>query len=194
MKKGIIKVLVLLAVFCLGVIGFGQLTNHTNQDLTTELGDASLPLVSLYMQDIQVNELRGYTSQMNGVYMRDTITPISEERILPIQIRLYDTRVDGLSCEIRSLDMERLISDFTVEDYKQEEGRISADIPIQNLLQKNEEYLLIIKVSSGEDTIYYYTRIIEEQDCYTEDCVASAMDFHRKTFDKTAADSLATYL
>ena len=113
MKKGIIKVLVLLAVFCLGVIGFGQLTNHTNQDLTTELGDASLPLVSLYMQDIQVNELRGYTSQMNGVYMRDTITPISEERILPIQIRLYDTRVDGLSCEIRSLDMERLISDFT---------------------------------------------------------------------------------
>lgn len=194
MKKGIIKVLVLLAVFCLGVIGFGQLTNHTNQDLTTELGDASLPLVSLYMQDIQVNELRGYTSQMNGVYMRDTITPISEERILPIQIRLYDTKVDGLSCEIRSLDMERLISDFTVEDYKQEEGRISADIPIQNLLQKNEEYLLIIKVSSGEDTIYYYTRIIEEQDCYTEDCVAFAMDFHRKTFDKTAADSLATYL
>ena len=36
MKKGILKVLVLIAVFCSGILGFGQLTNHTNQDLTTE--------------------------------------------------------------------------------------------------------------------------------------------------------------
>ena len=45
-KKGIIKVLVLFAVFCLGVIGFGQLTNHSNRDLTTEMADATLPIVS----------------------------------------------------------------------------------------------------------------------------------------------------
>ena len=36
MKKGIIKGLTLFAIFCAGVLVFGQLTNHANQDLTTE--------------------------------------------------------------------------------------------------------------------------------------------------------------
>lgn len=200
MKKRIIKGLTLAAVFCLGVMGFGQLTNHSNQDLTTEMADATLPLVSLFIRNdatneqMQVNELRGYTSQMNAVYMRDSITPIHDDRILPVKIRMYDTRVDGLSYEIRSLDMDRLIVDAVVEDYDEENGKINADISIQNLLEEEEEYLLILKLSSGKDTIYYYTRIMEEENCHSSQCVAFAMDFHEKTFNKEAAKSLATYL
>ncbi len=194
MKKGIIKVLVLIAVFCAGVVGFGQITNHSNQDLTTEMADATLPVVSLYAEDMEINELRGYTQEMNGVFMRDTVTPIGEERILPIRVRLYDTKVDGISYEIRSLDMDRLVSDTVVEDYKEEKSQITADLAIQNLLEENEEYLLILKLSSGKDKIYYYTRIMEEKDCYAGECAGFAMDFHTKTFDKGAADSLATYL
>lgn len=198
MKKGIIKILVLLAVFCCAVLGFGQMTNHSNQDLTTEMADATFPLVSLYIRDTDgttaINELRGYTSPMNAVYMRDTITPVNSERILPVQISMYDRKVDGLSYEIRSLDMERLIADSTVENYEEAQGRINADILIQNLLEEGEEYLLILKLLSGEDTIYYYTRIIEEEDCYTSECVNFVLDFHEKTFDKEASGSLATYL
>lgn len=200
MKKGLIKGLVLLAVFCLGILGFGQMMNYSNQDLTTEMADATLPVVSLYISSEQgnglreINKLRGYTTKMNGVYMRDAITPIGEERILPIQIRTYDTQVDGISYEIRSMDMDRLIADSVVEDYEQTKEKINAKLPIQNLLEENKEYLLIIKLSSGENTIYYYTRIIEEQNCYVDECIAFAMDFHEKTFDRDKAKSLATYL
>lgn len=200
MKKGILKVLVLIAVFCFGILGFGQLTNHTNQDLTTEMADATLPVVSFLVRGggtdgtFALNELHGYTSQMNGVYMRDTITPIAEDRILPVIVQMYDTKVDGISYEIRSLDMERLIVDDVVEEYEQTSSQINARLPIQNLLEANEEYLFILKLLSGEDTIYYYTRIIEEQNCYTKECAAFALDFHKKTFDKDASKSLATYL
>lgn len=198
MKKGIIKVFVLLFVFCGGIVGFGQITNHSNQDLTTEMADATLPLISLFVQNADewtaVNELHGYTSPMNAVYMRDTITPVNEERILPVEIRMYDRKVDGLSYEIRSLDTDRLIADTVVEDYEEAQEKITADISIQNLLEKNEEYLLILKLLSGKDTIYYYTRIMEEEDCYVEDCVAFTLDFHEKTFNKEASKTLATYL
>ena len=200
MKKGILKVLVLIAVFCSGILGFGQLTNHTNQDLTTEMADATLPIVSFSGWDketkntIAMNELHGYTALMNGVYMRDTITPIAEDRILPVTVQMYDTKVDGISYEIRSLDMERLIVDAVVEDYEQTSSQINVKLPIQNLLEVNEEYLFILKLLSGEDTIYYYTRIIEEQNCYANECAAFALDFHKKTFDKEASKSLATYL
>ncbi len=200
MKKGIIKILTLLAVFCCGVLGFGKLMNHSNQDLTTEMADAKLPLISLYMENpvtkeqMEINELRGYTAQMNGIYMRDAITPVSKERILPVQIRLYDTEVEGISYEIRSLDMDRLVVDADVEDYEQKNGKILARLPIQNILEKEEEYLLILKLDSGKDTIYYYTRIMEEEECYADECIAFVMDFHGKTFDREAAKSLATYL
>ena len=49
MKKGMIKLLVLAGVFLLGVIVFGELTNHSNEDLTTEMADATLPVVSFFM-------------------------------------------------------------------------------------------------------------------------------------------------
>lgn len=88
---------------------------HSNKDLTTEMTDATLPVVSLYVQTDsgdglkEINKLRGYTEKMNGIYMRDTITPVGTDRLLPIQVRTYDTQVDGISYEIRSMDMDRLI-------------------------------------------------------------------------------------
>lgn len=200
MKKGMLKIAVLIAVFCIGTLVFGKFTNHSNKDLTTEMADATLPVISLYIRDegtnelTEINELHGYTSAMNALYMRDAITPINKERILPIRIRMYDTQVDGISYEIRSLDMDRLIADTKLEDYDNEQGTIRADIPIQNLLEEGEEYLFMIKLESNKDTIYYYTRIIEEEDCHTRECVAFAMDFHSKTFDAQASKELATYL
>lgn len=198
MKKGIIKFTVLICVFFIGVQVFGQLTNHTNEDLTTEMADATLPIVSFYISDEtgrqEINELRGYTAQMQPVYMRDTITTVSKDRLLPLKIQTYDTRVDEISYEIRSLDAQRLIADSKVENYEEEKGKITAEITIQNLLEENEEYLFIFKLKSRNDTIYYYTRIMEESNCFPKKCVDFSMYFHEKTFNKDQASELATYL
>lgn len=198
MKKGMIKLLVLAGVFLLGVIVFGELTNHSNEDLTTEMADATLPVVSFFMkgegENQEVNELRGYTKEMQSVYMRDAITTVSSDRLLPLQVQTYDTKIDEISYEIRSLDASRLIADSKVEDYEEKKGRIKAELTIQNLLEENEEYLFIIKLKSGGDTIYYYTRIMEETVCHTKECVDFAMSFHEKTFDVDKARELATYL
>ena len=198
MKKGMIKLLVLAGVFLLGVIVFGELTNHSNEDLTTEMADATLPVVSFFMkgegENQEVNELRGYTKEMQSVYMRDAITTVSSDRLLPLQVQTYDTKIDEISYEIRSLDASRLIADSKVEVYEEKKGRIKAELTIQNLLEENEEYLFIIKLKSGGDTIYYYTRIMEETVCHTKKCVDFAMSFHEKTFDVDEARELATYL
>ena len=198
MKKGMIKLLVLAGEFLLGVIVFGELTNHSNEDLTTEMADATLPVVSFFMkgegENQEVNELRGYTKEMQSVYMRDAITTVSSDRLLPLQVQTYDTKIDEISYEIRSLDASRLIADSKVEVYEEKKGRIKAELTIQNLLEENEEYLFIIKLKSGGDTIYYYTRIMEETVCHTKECVDFAMSFHEKTFDVDEARELATYL
>lgn len=194
MHKGTIKAAVLLIIFIIAVLIFGKLTNHINEDLTTEMEDATLPVISLYEGGREINELHGYVTEMNAAYMRDTITPIGEDWKLPITIQTYQTAVDTISYEIRSLNAERLIANADVSSYEEKRGRITAELQIQNLLEAGEEYLLIIRLESGDTSVYYYTRIVQPQNCYVDECVDFVMDFHEKTFNDETTGSLATYM
>ena len=194
MQKGTIKAIVLPVVFVLAVIIFSFMTNQTNEDLTTEMSEATLPVLTLYDGKTAINELYGYTEKMDAAYMRDTITPIGENRLLPVTVQTYQTAVDKISYEIRSLDAQRLIANADVTSYTENKGMISMELPIQNLLEKNEEYLLVIQLESGDRMIYYYTRIIESQNSYVSECIDFVKQFNDTTFDSEKASSLSTYM
>ncbi len=194
MQKGTIKAIVLPVVFVLAVMIFSFMTNQTNEDLTTEMSEATLPVLTLYDGNTAINELYGYTEKMDAAYMRDTITPIGENRLLPVTVQTYQTAVDKISYEIRSLDAQRLIANADVTSYTENKGMISMELPIQNLLEKNEEYLLVIQLESGDRTICYYTRIIESQNSYVSECIDFVKQFNDTTFDSEKASSLSTYM
>lgn len=194
MQKGTIKAAVLSIVFILAVLVAGRLMNHTNEDLTTEMEDATLPVILMYQDGRELNELHGYVTEMNAAYMRDTIMPIGTDWKLPIAIQTYQTPVDTISYEIRSLDAERLIANADVTSYEEKHGKITAELTIQNLLEEGEEYLLIIRLESGDKSIYYYTRIVQPTECYVEECVDFVMDFNDKTFNDETTGTLATYM
>ena len=194
MQKGIVKAIVLPVIFVVAVVIFSIMTNQVNEDLTTEMADASLPTLSLYSNDVEINELHGYTEEMDAAYMRDTITPISADRILPVKINTYQRKIDEISYEIRSLDAERLVADAKIEEFETRSGLIQVDFQIQNLLTEGEEYLLIICLKSGDENIYYYTRIMEPVKCYVDESIAFVQMFHNTTFDKDELSSLSTYL
>lgn len=194
MQKGTIKAIVLPVVFVLAVIIFSFMTNQTNEDLTTEMSEATLPVLTLYDGKTAINELYGYTEKMDAAYMRDTITPIGEDRLLPVTVKTYQTAVDKISYEIRSLDAKRLIANADVTSYTENKGMISMELPIQNLLEENEEYLLVIQLESGDRMIYYYTRIIESQNSYVSECIDFVRQFNDTTFDSEKAASLSTYM
>ena len=194
MQKGTIKAIVLPVVFVLAVMIFSFMTNQTNEDLTTEMSEATLPVLTLYDGNTAINELYGYTEKMDAAYMRDTITPIGENRLLPVTVQTYQTAVDKISYEIRSLDAQRLIANADVTSYTENKGMISMELPIQNLLEKNEEYLLVIQLESGDRMIYYYTRIIESQNSYVSECIDFVKQFNDTTFDSEKASSLSTYM
>lgn len=193
-QKGALKAAVLIGIFVISALGFSFMTNHVNEDLTTEMAEATLPVVSLYKSGTQINELHGYSVEMNAAYMRDTITPVSGDRMLPITIQTYQMAVDMISYEIRSLDGDRLIANADVTSYEERKGMISAELGIQNLLEAGEEYLLILKLESGGQNIYYYTRIIEPVDCYVDECLKFVQEFNDKTFNSETSGTLSTYM
>ena len=65
MQKGTIKAIVLPVVFVLAVIIFSFMTNQTNEDLTTEMSEATLPVLTLSDGKTAINELYGYTEKMD---------------------------------------------------------------------------------------------------------------------------------
>ena len=104
MKKGLMKAAVLTAVFIITLLVCSRITNQNQLDLTTEMESATLPVIVLFDGKEQINELHGYKTQMCATGMRDTITPLSSSKEIPLQIRTCGYRIDGISYEIRSID------------------------------------------------------------------------------------------
>ena len=117
MNKKIIKPLVLVGVFIVSILIFNISMNRVNEDLTTSMSEASLPVMSFYYGENQINELHGYVSKMDERVMRDSIIPIDSSRILPMEIATYGISVDKIHYEIRSMDGERLVAEADVDDY-----------------------------------------------------------------------------
>lgn len=194
MRKGVLKAIILVAVFVVTVIVTSLLTHHNNIDLTTKMSEASLPTVSLMENGTEINELYGYTREMDGTGVRDAIAPLEEDLTLPVNIKVYQSQIEEISYQVRTMDMERLMEEGNIKSFSQKDGEINLELQFQNILEEGNEYLLILTLQCDGREVYYYTRIIRESGYYVKESVDFVMNFHEQTFQEEGADSLATYL
>ena len=194
MRKGIIKIVVLILVFCLTVVVMGERDRQTEMDLTSEMASATLPVLYLERDNVRMNQLYGYSSEMDATAMRDTITPLKEDLTLPLVVKSYQNQIESISFEVRSMDMERLVEDGEINSFSQENGEIRVNLQFENILEVGTEYMLEVTVNSDGKPIYYYTRIIREEDYYVDETLELVMNFHEQSFDAEQARNLALYL
>lgn len=194
MKKGTIKICAIVGVILVTILIVSLLGRRSDKNLTTDTKDVSLPMITLYKDDTKINELYGYTTQMKACAMRDTITPLNSDRILPIRIQSADQKITAISYEIRNMSGEKLIAQKEVTEYEQKDGAVSANLKIQNIIEEGTEYLLILKLEQGDKDIYYYTRMMQPVDSDVDESLRFVMDFHNKSMNKEAGGTLATYL
>ncbi len=188
------QAIILVVVFIGGICAFERLMNHETQDLTADMAEATLPVLYLMEDEERVNELHGYTTEMDASSVRDTITPVESGGTLTISIDSYGSRVSAVSYEVRSLDTTRLIQESEAENLSAEDDLASAELPIQNLLTEGEEYLLVIEVTTDGDPCWFYTRIIQEDDSYISECISFVKEFHEITMDKERQSELSGYM
>lgn len=194
MRKGIIKFMVLVLVFGLTVAVMGERDRQSEMDLTSEMASVTLPVVSLQRGDMKINQLYGYRSEMDATAMRDTITPLGEDLTLPVIVKSYQNQIESISFEVRSMDMQRLVEDGEISSFTHENGEIRINLQFENILEQGVEYMLELTVNSDGKPVYYYTRIIREEDYYVDETLDLVMNFHEQSFDKEQAGNLALYL
>jgi hypothetical protein len=81
-----------------------------------------------------------------------------------------------------------------VSDTQTDGQEITANLAIQNILEKEEEYELILTLLSGKQEIYYYTRLMLTENRYTAECMDFALEFHDYTFREDADEFIPTYM
>lgn len=195
MKHIFSKLIILALVFILTAGAYYYIHTDKTKEESSAMGEARLPVITANVQGVESNLMYGYTENMEGVYMRDTLTIIPDNHNLDLNIYRYGAGILSIGFEVRTLDTSRLIEDTMVEDWKPEKDVVRTVLEINNMLKKDEEYLLIIKVGTEDfREIRYYTRIIDTQTDHYRAQAEFVRRFHEAIFDEEKEESIISYL
>ena len=139
-KKRIKRVWILALVYLVAVIGFFFVfSTRETEDLSVDLSEASMPVVSTEYNGMLLNRANGYSAQMDATYLRDCITPVDDDRTLSLRVDTYGATVMALYYELRSMDGERLLENYDIEDWTQSDDAILFDVTLQNLMEAGQD-------------------------------------------------------
>lgn len=195
MKKTGIRISVIIITFVIALIFFSKYYNQGTTDMTIELSEPTLPVAYIDIDGLRVNEMHGYVSDVDCSTLRDSVTPIDDDRNISFIVDKYDTAVTDMNVEVRSVDGERLIESTRIIHYDDYTDHINADIQLKDLIEAGREYNLILKLTllDGRE-VSYYTRVIQNTNADASDKLQFVLDFNKKTFDKDSIRELSTYM
>ncbi len=194
MNKNYLKPAILSLVFVLAMIFFGVSTNKVNIDMTESMEDASLPVMYFQYGGMEINELHGYTKEMDLLSMRDSILPLGETRTLHMGFHTYDNTIEKLSYQIRSLDGSRLLMEEEDVEMQSTKNGVEYKVDLPSLFDNGEECNLVVKATVDGQAVYYYTRLMKAVNYNVSECVDFAMTFHEYTFRSDAGEFIPTYM
>ena len=115
--KVAIKILVCILTFIAALGLFDIVLNRRTVEMTSEMSQATIPVVSVQYADVILNRMEGHKTRREPSYMRESITPLSDGRMLTLSIDTFDTDVEKIAYEVRSVDGERLVEDSEVAHF-----------------------------------------------------------------------------
>lgn len=194
-KSTILKLIFLFLILTGTIISYFAVTYEEAEDPTETISTATLPVIAMKYNDMDINILHGYTGAMQGQYMRDCITPYGDDGKVELDIERYENVIAGISYEIRSVDTERLIDSQEIKDWITDGEDIYVTLNMSSIMKKDEEYLLIIKlVTETHGDVYYYVHLENSSENDLANQLEFVYDFSKLTISKEATDKYGAYL
>ena len=181
----ILHILFLLVLLIVSILFFERLINQTVPEAAGSMENTTFPLVYMRRGNVSFNCLSGYAQEMDVSQMRDTITPLTNDRKIGIRIETFSTTVDGVSYEVLSLDGKESLENTKVLYLEKENDGISAELTLRNQMLLNQEYVLKICVTSGGRNIWYYTNVVMADGLHTDEYLNYVTGFYDKTVNRS---------
>lgn len=194
MKKSLIHAAVLLVIFFGAVYGFSSYFDQQAGNTSEAMSSASLPLIYMLDDGTPYNCLHGYKQEMNVTATRDTLTVLNSDGTLDIQISPYGNTIGDITFEILSSDGTKSQENTKVSQVTVNGSYVNAVIQPQNKILINTEYVLKIRIMLDGTPVYYYTRIISEDNLHMTEYLDFVIGFYEKCITGSDLDTLATYI
>lgn len=158
-------------------------------------GDTSL--IKLYVKNsgMRINEMDAYVQEMNASYLRLSVTPVSENKTITLQMSEPVTNVRTISYALMDENNSQEIEKGECPEIQRVEGQRQTEIAFTADLQQGREYCLNLTVEDDKrNTYYYYTRVVYGDNLQTYDKLQFVSDFHAALFEETTASRIGEYL
>lgn len=179
------RIVVMAAVFAVTVYLVNVFQNRNYKNLAAEMKGSALPLVYVSYENTLLNCMHGYTGDVDLTLLRDSITPIDDNKHIEVLVDNTCDYANGYSYEVRSISGNSLIEDGELEATTDDTyGYDALDINVRMDLKKDMEYMLVIKANAenGEHADYY-TRIVINDSYHESELMSAVSEFHDATFD-----------
>ncbi|MDO4331999.1 MAG: hypothetical protein Q4C58_04855 [Eubacteriales bacterium] len=194
MKNAIIKLVTFIGVFIISLIVISFYMNKGNTDMTAQMSGATLPTVAVKAGSADINLMRGYCTVMETAGMRESITPVGEQRQVDIVIHTHGQEIRQAAYEVRSIDGTRLIENTVLSGFEKSGSDLKASFRLKDLIEKGEEYSLIFILTLENDReVRYYTRVIQDE-YNLEEKLDFVLQFSEATFDYEKLQEYTKYL
>ena len=195
MKKSLIRGAVLGIVFVFSVILFSNMMNKNLAQDTTEMEKPVLPVMYMQVADTIVNPMYGYRSEMKVAYQRESITPLSTRRDLIAVINPCGNKIDAVVYEVLSADGNEVIERGKLSNAKVDGDYQKIPFDLETPLLMNQEYILKFTLEcANQESIYYYTRLVQRTGLDTSQYLKFVQDFYQKSLSKDTAQELTAYI
>ena len=179
LKNRLIDAGILIAVFIVAVIAFSYFTNKGNNNMTADMGAATYPQVSFSYNGFNLNTLTGYAKEMDIPAMRDTATPVTDQKV-DVGIQAYENKVSSVNYIVYTLDGKE---ELKKEKVKKPGEEFSIDLSAEGLM-KEERVLEIVLHMPDEKSVYFYTRLVDATNANMLECLNYISDFHENALGK----------
>lgn len=196
MVKYVYKTVILLFVFVGALFFFGQHMETDFQDNSKEvsMAEEKFPYLQLQTQGFKVNTLYGYSAPMEPEIIRESITPLAEDKKVTILLGKAMSYLTKMEYRIVDKETGEVYDTGAISAIAKGQGQV--EIVFDYNFKTSTEYILDLMGTSDEGReIHYYTRIkYYLNDSKLAEKLAFAQKFHKATFEKTKAQELERYL
>lgn len=197
MLRHIYRAIILIAIFVAALSYFSRDIKEVVFDLdnTTTMEDATFPLVTINTGDSVINQLHGYSSNLDANKIRESITPMDMDQSFEVQIDQKNYIIKKLNYEVREFVGNALIEANSVSVFEEEDDIKSARIKLQTELSTEKEYAIkITLITSESEKMYFYQRIKKYENAHLKEKLDFIMDFHNAIMSKATAENIIKYL
>lgn len=196
MLKYIYKIVGLFMVFVGALFFFGSRVQSEiyEEGTTSYMGKESLPYMTLTTQGITVNTLYGYNGPLDEDIVRESITPLNEEKKLHLSIAGGSSSIIKLKYEVVDKDSGEVL--FSDEVNSLNENTKELDLFFDYGFATSTEYILSLTATTEQGRrVHYFTRLkYYSQDSNLAKKMQFAKQFHEDTFSKGNVEKVAKFL